>query len=513
MKYTTLLLLLVSATLSAQPTLEWSRTFGGSYYEECESVCPTPDGGVILAGSTYSTDGDIFGNHGGGDVWVLKLNAQGNVQWKRLYGGSDSDIPSDIIQTSDGGYIVVGYTASNDHDVSGLHGEVDGWVFKISGTGNLLWQRAVGGSLRDYFEAVAETPDGGFILTGNSKSSDGDLTENFGDIDLWIVKLDNAGALEWQRSLGGSHQDFGKSVIAHSDGSYTIGGETQSVDGHITFNHGNVDCWVIKMSENGDVEWHNTYGGEYAEGVRRIKQTLDGGYVFVAFGGSVNSGQVMGNGDKGYIDFWVVKLDAQGNLVWQRPLGGTDTDLGRDIIELADGSYVAAGASRSSDVDVSDTFIGQDMWVIKLSSAGDLLWQKAIGGSGTDSGFSVGMLSDGSLVLCGYSWSTDGDLSGQLNRGKSDIWAVKLAPETVSATADPLANGLLFYPNPAKDWVSINASGVATLRDMSGRLLHTSTLPPGGLLDIRALSAGTYQVEVQAAGGRERYFGKLVVGR
>ena len=513
MKYTSLLLLLLSVTLSAQPTLEWSRTFGGSNYDLAYTICEMPAGGFVLAGVTSSTDGDVFGNHGGADFWIIKLSASGALQWKKLYGGSVNDSPYALSPTNDGGVIVAGYSSSNDGDVSGNHGETDGWVIKLNQNGALEWQKSIGGSQRDYFESVMQTPDNGFVLAGHTKSSDGDLSFNHGDIDFWVVKLTELGTLQWSKSFGGSGQELARSITVTADGGYMVVGETLSTDGDITEQQGSSDFWIVKLSESGALEWQKTYGGHHGDRANGVKQTFDGGYIIIGSTGSVNSGDVYGNADKGSNDFWVVKIDNSGELEWQVPLGGTEPEWGESVIQLPDSSYVVAGAAQSSDGDISDTYIGQDMWALSLRPNGEIMWQKAIGGSGTDDCYSVISTSDGGLALAGFAWSTDGDLSGQLNRGKSDIWAVKLAPETVSATADPLANGLSFYPNPAKDWVSINASGVATLRDMSGRLLHTSVLPPGGLLDIRALPAGTYQVEVQAAGGRERYFGKLVVGR
>ena len=519
MKYTSLFLFLfLSVTLSAQPTLEWSRTFGGSNYDESDAIRQTTDGGFIVAGYTHSTNGDVFGNHGGGDFWVIKLNAQGTLQWKKLFGGSVNDIPSDIQQTPDGGYVVVGYTSSNDGDVTGQHGETDGWIIKISAQGALEWQRALGGSLRDYIESVAVAPDGGYILAGHSKSSDGDLTENFGDIDLWVVKLDAVGGLEWQKSMGGSGQDLALSVSVTSDGGYIVAGETSSQDGHITFNNGNVDSWVIKFNNVGTVDWQRTYGGLYAEDARDIKQTADGGYIAVGMTGSINSGDVYGNENKGSIDYWVIKLNTTGELEWQNPLGGSDSDWGGGITQTVDGSYVVVGAALSSDVDVTDLYFDLDMWLVKLNSAGEIQWQRIVGGTDTDASFSVVATTNGGYALGGYTRSTDGDLSGQLNRGKSDICVIKLAPETVSATTAPGQSGLSFSPNPAQTWVQItggeaSAATTVSIRDMSGKIVHTCVLPAGELLDVRALPAGTYQVAVRAEGSRTTYFGKLVVLR
>lgn len=513
-----LVYLLLVELLPAQPTLEWSKTFGGSNYEESEVIRQTTDGGFVVAGYTVSTDGDVFGNHGGADFWVLKLNAQGNVQWKKLFGGSQSDVPSDIQPLPDGGYYISGYTASNDHDVSGQHGEVDGWIIKISAQGALEWQKTLGGSKRDYFESVAVTPDQGCILAGHSKSSDGDVSENFGDIDFWVVKLDSTGALQWERSFGGSGQELANTVAVCVEGGYVVAGEVFSMDGHITEHHGNSDYWVIKLDNNGEIAWQKTYGGLNAESARDIKQTFDGGYVAIGMTGSVNSGQVQGNGDKGLIDYWVIKITATGELNWQRTLGGTNSDWGDAITQTADGGYVAAGAARSSDVDVSDTFIGQDMWLVKLSPDGELIWQKAVGGSTTDDCYSVITTTDGGLALAGHSWSSDGDLAAAGNRGKTDIWAVKLSPQTSQTASEELPDRMSIFPNPATAFVSIQLPDNThtldiSIRDLSGKIVHKTRIEPGKPLNITSLKPGAYEIAASPIGTRMTYFGKLVVTR
>ena len=185
------LALFSSYNLSAQAvTIEWQRSLGGSWHDDAYSIQQTADGGYIVAGDSYSNDGDVTGNHGGNDYWIVKLDASANITWQRALGGSNSDGALSIQQTTDGGYIVAGYSESNDGDVTGNHGgPTDYWVVKLDASGNITWQKSLGGSNNEGAFSIQQTSDGGYIVAGNSGSNDGDITGNHGDRDYWVVKL------------------------------------------------------------------------------------------------------------------------------------------------------------------------------------------------------------------------------------------------------------------------------------------------------------------------------------
>ena len=195
-------LLFEAVTLFAQPTIQWQRAMGGSEFEESFSTQQTNDGGYITAGYTRSNNGDVSGFHGGIDFWIIKLNAAGVVEWKNTYGGTDVDWAYAIQQTADGGYIVAGFTESNNGDVSGNHGDKDAWLLKLSGTGAIEWQKTLGGSGWDEAWAVQQTSDGGYIMAGRSASQNGDASGNHGGLDYWVVKLSATAVIEWQKCLG-----------------------------------------------------------------------------------------------------------------------------------------------------------------------------------------------------------------------------------------------------------------------------------------------------------------------
>ena len=185
------------------PEIQWAKCYGGSEYDAALSIQQTTDGGYIVAGLSLSNDNDVSGNHGGEDYWIVKLTSTGSIEWQKSLGGSGEDRASSVIQTTDGGYIIAGTSNSNDGDVSGNHGRDDYWIVKLSSTGILEWQKSLGGSGDDDANSIQQTTDGGYIIAGGSNSNDGDVSGNHGSDDYWIVKLAPSGSIEWQKSLGG----------------------------------------------------------------------------------------------------------------------------------------------------------------------------------------------------------------------------------------------------------------------------------------------------------------------
>jgi hypothetical protein len=202
--------------------LNGKKSLGGSNTDQAEAICALPDGGSLVAGNTRSTDGGVFGNHGGTDIWLVNLNSVGNVQWKKAYGGSGNDDVYSIQQTRDRGYAMAGKALSNNWDVSGNHGDYDAWVVKLDSIGAIQWQKCFGGTGWEEAKSIKPTNDGGYVFTGFATSVDGDLTQNKGSFDLWVVKLDSAGNIEWQRTYGGSGEDLGYSISPTVDGGYIL---------------------------------------------------------------------------------------------------------------------------------------------------------------------------------------------------------------------------------------------------------------------------------------------------
>jgi hypothetical protein len=235
-----LLALFILSTIitNAQPTLQWQKSLGGTDDEVATAIQPTTDGGYIVAGYSSSNNGDVSGNHGGRDYWVVKLNSTGDTLWTKSLGGTDDEVANSIQQTTDGGYIVAGYSSSNNGDVTGNHGNDDYWVVKLNSTGDTLWTKSLGGTDDEVATSIQQTADGGYIVAGWSVSIDGDVTDTHGSGDYWIVKLNSSGDTLWTKSLGGTSSDLANSIQQTTDGGYIVAGNSWSNDGDVTGNHG-----------------------------------------------------------------------------------------------------------------------------------------------------------------------------------------------------------------------------------------------------------------------------------
>ena len=344
--------------------IEWQYTYGGSENDYCYAVCLGIYGGYVLAGSTQSNGGDVTLNQGEDDYWIIKIDDLGNIEWQKTYGGTTSDTALDIERTSDGGYIVAGRSQSNDGDVTGQHGALDYWILKIDTLGNLNWQKCYGSTDSDEAKAIIETSDGGFVAVGYSYGFDGDVTGGWGNADYWVIKISVDGVLLWQKKYGGSVTDIAHSVVEKADGGFLIAGETYSNNGLVTGFHGSLDCWVIFVDAMGNLEWQRPYGGSGGEsGKRGIIKVSENVYAFASSSQDADGDITANNGAS---DYWLVGIDTTGNILWQRSVGGSDYDATYEIVYSSDGNFVLVGMSYSTDFDVTETYTGYNYWVVKL---------------------------------------------------------------------------------------------------------------------------------------------------
>ena len=416
------------------PSIKWVESLGGSAFDGDESqqgylkVRQTSDNGSIVVGTTSSTDEYAQGNHGGEDILVLKLNSQGSVEWYKCLGGSSNDYPTGVQQTFDGGYIISGAAYSNDGDVSGNHGGYDVWVIKLDSSGSIIWQKTYGGTKVDVpTGGIALTKDSGYIVACQSNSFDGDVTEKGnGFDDYWIIKLDQAGSIIWQKKFGGSYEEFPTKIDQTFDGGYIIGGYTNSTDGDISGNHGGVDdAWIIKIDSIGNLTWQKCIGGSLRDENRGIKQTKDSGFI-ASITVKSNDGDITGN--HGNQDYMLAKLDKNGGLTWTKCYGGSGDDICEDI-QLVNGYYLITGSSNSIDGDVSGNHGDYDYWTVKTDTLGNIIWQTSLGGSGVDEASSISYKQGIGYLIAGQSNSVDGDIIGHYS--DYDFWIAELNDDAI----------------------------------------------------------------------------------
>lgn len=484
MKAKTLLLfsaisvLFVASVFSQAPEIEWQKNMGGTFNDWGRSIHQTIDGGYIAAGYTSSVNGDVNGNHGGQDFWVVKMDNGGNMQWQKCLGGSEWDFGSELVVSTDGGYVITGATASEDGDVIENKGGDDFWVVKLDAEGNIIWQKTFGGTDHDYPNAIQQTMDGGYIVAGSTGSNDGDVSGNHGDLDFWVVKLDDSGNMEWQQCYGGSYDEEAYTVRQTTDGGYVVAGYSDSDDSDVTGNNGGSDVWLVKLDTAGNMVWQKNMGGLFADVANFILQSSDGGFVVAA---STNSNEGDASGNHGIRDAWLLKLDDTGNILWQKCYGGTSYDGANSVQQTTDGGYVVACYAFGSDGDVIGNHGLYDFWILKLDIDGDLLWQKCMGGTGSDYAWDIRQTTDGGFIVTGSAESNDGDVTG--NNGYSGLWVVKLSGDSLATGI--VENALLnpgnfsLFPNPGTSSFAISFSVSKSsdleinLLDLHGRNIQT----------------------------------------
>jgi formylglycine-generating enzyme required for sulfatase activity len=452
---------LSSVVLETQLFTQWQQAFGGNGDDNPISVKQTSDGGYVLGG--WSTSG-VSGNktlsgYGGRDFWVIKTDPAGNKQWERVFGGSGGDTLTALQQTQDAGYVLVGYSESeNDgNKLTPGFGSLDYWLIKLDNAGNRQWERVFGGTAGDSPTVVWQTPDGGFILGGLSDSeiSGNKTAPHFGLNDIWVVKVDASGNMEWDATFGGnSREELGFSHATLSltrDGGYILNATSQSgVSGNkITGNFGDYDYWLLKLDMNGNKQWEQVFGGTGLEFAQALEQTGDGGYLL---GGGSGSG-VSGNktapnwGDR---DYWIIKTDANGNKEWDQTFGGSATDDIYSVRRVGDGGYLLLGfsASGANGNKINPSLGADDAWLVKVDSAGRKQWEHVFGGSGDEIPQApIELTTDGGFILVIDSNSgVDGNKT-TTPFGGSDYWLVKaIVREAPIGTPVVLVNSQ-FSPN------------------------------------------------------------------
>ena len=432
--------LALSNAIAQTPTIAWEQSYGGTSDEINYVIQQTSDGGFMSVGRTFSNDGDVFDALYLRQAWIMKVDATGNLMWQKSFGGSDTDHSFAAQETTDGNYIIAIESSSSDGDIPGNYGEQDLVIMKLDPNGNEIWGKHYGGTLHDHPQFISQTNDGGFIITGGAHSNDGDLAnQHHGStdyFDVWVVKLDANGDWEWGKCLGGSDIDFALNIKQDASNNYILVGQSYSNDDDISGHHGtnsNSDVLVMKLDPSGNILWQKSYGGTDDDIAHRVQFTPDGGYIIICESKSDNGDVTNSHGSW---DFWLLKLNANGDLMWQKSYGGSGTDVGRYVGLTNDGGYILTGQTESTDGDVTDNHGDNDCWVVKTDNQGNILWEMTLGGTKDDYGKEIRQLADGSYILGATSYSNNDQVTGHHGlTNSSDFWIVKLTSDGSSALA------------------------------------------------------------------------------
>lgn len=379
----------VKAESVEPPATEWSRTYGGINDDFAVRVIQTADGGYAFFGQTFSFGG------GEVDMWLIKIDAYGNMEWNKTYGGTGKDLCSSGLQTADGGFVLAGSTISEE-------GGWDIWLVKTDGEGNMQWNKTYGGTGIDVVEgerSIVQTSDGGYTIAG--------YTLSFEPPGIWLIKTDATGNLQWSQTF--EPWWTAESIIQTDDGGYAIAGSASTVFYGFEF-------LLVKTDSTGEMQWYKMYGNfqSYYDIAYSLVQTTDGGYAL--------AGRTDRWGYPVFSDIWLIKTDINGEWQWSKTYGGAYDDGGNSLVQTSDRGYAIAGFTAS---------IGAGgAWLIKTDSAGNVHWNMTFGGTGGEDATSVIRTADGGYALAGNTWS--------LGAGGSDFWLMKLArlPDDVPPTAD-----------------------------------------------------------------------------
>lgn len=355
-------------------------TFGGSDTDFAESLDQTTDGGFIVLGSLSSWGMGMF------DFWLVKTDALGGFEWSRNYGGSDIDNGRQVLETRDGGFILIGDTESFGN------GDQDMRVIKTDSNGNVSWSRNFGGSGWDTGYSIIETPEGDLVMAGSKSAS------QYGDGNLLLVKTSSNGDLIWEKTIGTAYHDAGKSLQQTSDGGYIITGYSWASGSGF-----DRDIWLVKTDAMGELVWQNRFGGNYWDEGRSVREIPQGGFILTGY---VN---LAAGGPR---DLILIKTDPDGNEIWTKTFGGAGSDEGYSVQLTTDGNYIITGYTVSYS-----TGGASDLWLIKTDTGGNEIWSKTYGGASGEFGNSIQQLPDGGYIIAGSTSS--------FGNGNSDVWLIR----------------------------------------------------------------------------------------
>lgn len=422
---TTFILITVLTFSQSNIYLQWNHAYGGFGEDNGYSILQTEDNGYVFTGSAYGynpneLNGDVVGFNGNEDVFTVKTSNDGKIEWTKCYGGSNVDDGYAIKQTFDGGYILCGSTQSNDGDISSNRGASDVWLIKIDNEGEIEWERCYGGSKYDMGYSIQITPDSGYVFCGHTQSDNGDVHSSYDKINAWVVRTDRNGDTLWTRCLGGNGDDWATAITVTHDSCFLVAGYSDSFN-----KNGSMDGWFFKLNWSGKLLFSASYGGDSEDKFNSVECTPDSGILLGGYSWSDN-GHLPNN--FGFSDLWVVKLSRNYKVVWSKNYGGESHERFGNIKVWNDSTYFLYGTTYSSTGMVHGFKGCEDAYLLGLKPDGDTLWTSCYGGTSYEFVQSASATSDGQMVMVGSTQSTDGDVIGHhFNGGNNDFWVFKIS--------------------------------------------------------------------------------------
>ncbi|HET8855377.1 MAG TPA: T9SS C-terminal target domain-containing protein, partial [Salinimicrobium sp.] len=372
------------------------------------------------------------------DSWIIETDPNGNILWQKTLGGNGFDKIVITLELKDGGYLLAGESNSgiSGEKNQPAWNSRDLWLVKLDEKREIVWQQTYGGTIFENLSDIISTRDGGYILVAESNSPvSGDRTANsYGGADLWVLKLDNFGEIEWQRSYGGDNHDIGGKILESTKGYIIVGSSSSGISGNKTLESiGQSDYWLFEINSTGDILWQKVIGGNSADFIADFIPATGGGYILA---GESSSG-VSGNKDiprKGFEDLWLVKTDDRGNIIWQNSYAGPGSQWMAAVAPSSDSGYLISAMSYSEiGHDKTEPNRGdRDFWMLKITDDGEICWDKTLGGKNTDQPMESFEDTDGNFVVAGWSDSgATGDKSEE-SLGYRDAWVIKISQPEIT---------------------------------------------------------------------------------
>jgi hypothetical protein len=521
--YSLALLLCISLVSFAQPQITLSKTIDGSDIELVYDMIADEQGNLIalclIDSLNQQADCDYKG--GSSDIVLIKMDASGNILWEKCFGGGDSDYPYQVIKTQDDGFLFVGTTFSNDGDVSFNHGGNDIWLVKTDSLGNLQWQNSIGSSSSESPYDLNQLSDGSYVLAAYSLGSNGDFPEHHGGLnhDAWLIFITSGGEVDTAVHYGGSDDDYIEEVIELANGDLMLFGATASVDFDLagTMPAGSRDAWMMKTDSQGSIKWTKRWGGNFYDAITGAIELPDGGYLTAGFSDS-NTGDFATNHGGG--DVWVMRLDSWGNVLLSKLLGGSGNDVvdfRYRIHDAGNGLFTIGARTLSWDGDVGLNIGYNDFWFLTIDSNCHLISSKISGGSNEDFLQSNSMSGSMTAIQAGITFSNDHDIVDL--QGEQDGWFIKIEGITLIGTIEPESRMITVYPNPLHESFNLTADDETILTNAhleiysaSGMLLIRKKIRDNAdAVSVRGLSPGIYPCIVRDKQNKQLATARLIV--